>query len=77
MNVTADPNTRITKIVKMTLAEIKVGDTLRAFGRPDDNQNVMAMQVAVGVDLNTGFGGGGRGGFGGGNFRQPQRERTE
>jgi hypothetical protein len=67
VNVTADPSTRITKIVKTTLAELKPGETIRAMGRPDDNNNVVAMQVVVGVDLNAvGPGFGGRGGFGGG-----------
>jgi hypothetical protein len=60
VNVSADPSTRVTKTVKTTAADLKVGDTIRAVGRPDDQGNVTALQITVGVDPNAG-------GFGGGN----------
>jgi len=64
VNVTADPATRVTKVVKSTAADIKVGDTVRVSGRPDDAGNITATQLQLGVDPNAGFGGRG---FGGGN----------
>jgi hypothetical protein len=63
VNVSADPSTRVTKTVKTTAADLKVGDTVRAVGRPDDQGNVTATQITVGVDPNAG-------GFGGGQFQR-------
>jgi hypothetical protein len=64
LSVQASSSTKITKLVKQRLADVKTGDTLMAFGRPDQNNMINAMQVQIGVDLNAGPG------FGGGAFRR-------
>jgi Domain of unknown function (DUF5666) len=64
VTVTADPSTRVTKMVKTTAADLKVGDTIRATGRPGDDGNLTAVQIQVGIDPNAGFGGRGFGGNG-------------
>jgi hypothetical protein len=73
LNVTAAPTTKVVRIVKATLTDLKVGDNIRAVGQPDENGNVIAMRVEVGVDLQAGAGfgpGGFGGGFGDGAFRR-------
>lgn len=65
VTVTADPATRVMKMVKTTAADLKVGETIRATGRPGDDGNVTASQIQVGIDPNAaGFGGRGFGGNG-------------
>jgi hypothetical protein len=64
VNVVAESNTRIMRILPATIADVKVGDAVRAIGQPDENGNVVAMRLEIGVDLNAGFG------AGGGAFRQ-------
>jgi hypothetical protein len=84
LNVAANPSTKVVRIVKATLTDLKVGDNIRAMGQPDENGNVIAMRVDIGVDLQAGAGfgpGGFGGGFGGGAFRRrdggdaPRNER--
>jgi hypothetical protein len=59
LNVVADATTRIARVGRATLADLKVGDTLRAFGRPDEMGNVLATRVEAGMDMAPGFGPGG------------------
>jgi RNA polymerase sigma-70 factor (ECF subfamily) len=64
VSVQAASSTKVTRIVKQTLADLKAGDTVLAMGRPDENNVITAMQVLIGVNLNAGPG------FGGGAFRR-------
>jgi hypothetical protein len=66
LSVEASPNTRISKISRITVADLKVGDSIRAMGQPKDGGAFVASRIEVGFDLTPGFGG-----FGGGAFRLP------
>jgi hypothetical protein len=60
--VNAAPTTRVAKISRMTLAELKVGDSVRAAGRPDEMGNFAATRLDVGMELGPGGGFGAPGG---------------
>jgi hypothetical protein len=64
VTVTADPSTRVTRIIRGKLEDLKVGDTVRMMGQPDAEGNFTANRLDVGMDAMPGFGFGG--GFGGG-----------
>jgi len=68
LSVEASPNTRISKISRISVADLKVGDSVRAMGQPRDGGVIVASRLEVGFDLTPGFGGGG---FGGGAFGVP------
>jgi len=61
--VAATEKTSITKIVKGTFRDIKQNDFLMANGEPDEQGNLYANTVAVGIDFGQMMGG--MGGFGG------------
>jgi hypothetical protein len=61
VTVAAEPNTRVTKVSRATLADLKVGDMIRAFGQPNPDGNLVASQITAGVEMGPGLGG-----FGGG-----------
>jgi len=69
LSVEASPNTRISKISRVTVADLKVGDSIRAMGQPKEGGNFLASRIEVGMELTPGFGGGF--GFGGGAFGVP------
>jgi hypothetical protein len=70
LNVAADPSTRVTRMVKATLADLKTGESVIATGQPDNIGGIVAMRLDVGVELRGGFGGGG-----GGGGRRPEGTR--
>jgi hypothetical protein len=57
LNVEASPSTRISKISRVTLADLRVGDSIRAMGQPKEDGTFTASRVEVGFEAQPGFGG--------------------